>query len=93
MNVAMCDDFVPLGRIRSLNIGITAPAAAGDCLPHTSPNFNIVFRRAENGRRCAAISACIGALRSGESGNSYCDAARCYGIHLCAGQSHRFRSP
>ena len=50
MNVAMCDDFVPVGRIRRLDIGIAARAAAGDCLPETSPDFNIAIRRAENGR-------------------------------------------
>ena len=93
MNVAMCDDFVPLGRIRSLNIGIGARAAAGDCLPETSPDFNIVFRRAENGRRGAGISACIGTLRSGPSANSYGDGARCDSIHLCPRQSSPVPQP
>ena len=35
INRAICDVFVPLGIIRSLNIGIAARAAAGDCPPET----------------------------------------------------------
>lgn len=35
MNDALCDVFVPLGIIRSLNTGIAARAAAGDRPPET----------------------------------------------------------
>ena len=50
LNYAICNHYVPVGIIRSLNIGIAARTAAGVCLRVTYSYADNVFRRADNFR-------------------------------------------